>query len=452
MRCLVGLDDTDSRSGHCTTHLGFRIVGDLRASGCAFSTYPRLVRLNPNIPFKTRGNAAVCLEFETDDPDGAFEIAETAMRELSDVGNGANSGLVFLDRERAPGFLRALYLSAVSGVVSYRRVLNLLSEAGIRHVTLGNGMGVVGAAASLGFRKEDDHTYELIAYRSEAHYGKRRSVGAGSVKAMERKTFPHTFNSYDHRSGRVLLTPHGPDPVFLGIRADSPGIALSAFATLDFEERLAGHMIYLSNQCTDAHLGERLLLPMKAYSSGWLEGSVEGLRKGPGGHLYLDLRVTQTLAHCAVYKPAADLHRAAGLLEPGDEVRVFGGVRRATGRHPAVLNVEKLEVLSLNRAQRWTNPVCANCGRVAKSEGTGKGFQCRSCGARLGEDARHSEERERTIVPGTYLPSSGAQRHLTKPLSRYGRELLKAHPLIEGWFRLCPSAAWGQADGLGSCP
>jgi tRNA(Ile2)-agmatinylcytidine synthase len=56
---LLGIDDTDTRFGHSTTHLGYLVLRELARIGCTFSTYPRLVRLNPNIPFKTRGNAAV---------------------------------------------------------------------------------------------------------------------------------------------------------------------------------------------------------------------------------------------------------------------------------------------------------------------------------------------------------------------------------------------------------
>jgi tRNA(Ile2)-agmatinylcytidine synthase len=176
-------------------------------------------------------------------------------------------------------------------------------------------------------------------------------------------------------------------------------------------------------------------LPMKAYASGWLEGSVEALERGEGGHLYIDLRAAGSIVRCAIYRPAADLHRAAGLLRRGDVVRVFGGVRRATSRHPSILNVEKVEVLHLDPGQRSVNPTCAACGRIAKSEGAGKGFQCRRCGAKFDEGARRTERRVTSLVPGVYLPSSGSQRHLTKPLIRYGRELHDVHPLIEGWFQ-----------------
>ncbi len=452
MRCLLGLDDTDSQFGHCTTHLGFRIVGDLLELGCVFTTYPRLVRLNPNVPFKTRGNAAVCLEFETDDTDGAFGTAERRMRELSDVRNGANSALVFSAGEDGLSLFRSLYLSAISGLVGYRRVLDLLNRRRVRNLTLGNGMGVVGAAASLGFSVKDDHTYELIAYRDEAACGTTRIIDSDSVREMEAKTFPHTFNSYDHKNGRILVAPHGPDPVFLGIRADSPGVASSAFGMLRFDEPLAGHMIYLTNQCTDAHLADRLELPLKAYSSGWLEGVVRLVGKGEGGHVYFDLDAAGSGVHCAVYRPAADLKREAAMLRPGDSVRVYGGVRRATPRHPPILNTEKIVVLSLNIEPRISNPVCGRCGIAAKSEGARKGFQCRRCGAKFDRSALRTDRRARGIEPGIYLPSSGSQRHLTKPLIRYGRESHEIRPPVEGWFSSASSSSPPSAPGTRAHP
>jgi len=96
MRCIVGIDDTDSSRGYCTTYLAYRIAADLRPD-LAVLPYPSLVRLNPNIPFKTRGNAAVCLHLEAEDPDLAFEKICAKVSELSDVRHGANSGVVFLD-------------------------------------------------------------------------------------------------------------------------------------------------------------------------------------------------------------------------------------------------------------------------------------------------------------------------------------------------------------------
>src|SRR3989442_10221594 len=59
MPLYLGVDDTDSLRGMCTTFLATELVRALRAWDLI--GYPRLVRLNPNIPWKTRGNGAICL-------------------------------------------------------------------------------------------------------------------------------------------------------------------------------------------------------------------------------------------------------------------------------------------------------------------------------------------------------------------------------------------------------
>ena len=58
---FIGIDDTDSPAGMCTTYLGAVLVRRLKSAGLTIRE-TRLVRLNPNAPFKTRGNAAICIE------------------------------------------------------------------------------------------------------------------------------------------------------------------------------------------------------------------------------------------------------------------------------------------------------------------------------------------------------------------------------------------------------
>ena len=397
MRYLLGIDDTDSRFGHCTTHLGYLIACELARAGCALPTYPRLVRLNPNIPFKTRGNAAVCIEFEADPsrlPD-AVECAERLLEAEADVANGANAALVLVPKDPDPLYFRQLYERALGGIVGYKAVIKAVSATEAHLKLLGNGMGIVGAAASLGFRPEsNDHTFELLAYRRPENCGTQREVDRASVKEMEADTFPHTFNSYDHESGRVLISPTGPDPVLLGIRGDSPDVVLLAYRRVRVGEDPLGHIVYVTNQCTEAHLGSGLSLPLKAYSSGWLEGIVVSKEPQEGGHLSLVIEAGGSRVVCMVYEPSGDLRRMANQLESGDLLRLCGGVRRATSRHQAVLNVEKIEVISVS-------------GRPAR----------------------------RMLQPGTYLPSPRAQRHLTKQLIRYGNEAGRFPGLVPGWIR-----------------
>jgi tRNA(Ile2)-agmatinylcytidine synthase len=449
MRYLLGTDDTDSRFGHCTTHLGYLIVCELARIRCVFSAYPRLVRLNPNIPFKTRGNAAICIEFEastTELRDKAFEVAQRLLEEEADVANGANSALVMvsLDSDEELAFFRKVYRSAINGVVNYKRIIGAVSEMGVRHRLLGNGMGIVGAAASLGFScADEDHTYELISYRKPENCGRRRNVNPQSVKTMETMTFPHTFNSFDHESGRVLISPTGPDPVLTGVRGDSPQAVHDAYQRIRTGEEPLGHVIYATNQCTDAHLKERMVNPLKAFSAGWEEGEIVSARPYQGGHLMIQLRRDDSsTVSCMVYEPSGDLMRVARLLVPGDSLKVSGGVRRASSKNPAVVNVEKIEVLSVSRRVIRGNPECAVCGSTMKSEGRAKGFQCKKCGHKsAATPSRRISARADVarIRRGIYLPSPRAQRHLTKQLIRYGGEQTGMKELIKGWIEMQPS-------------
>jgi tRNA(Ile2)-agmatinylcytidine synthase len=298
---------------------------------------------------------------------------------------------VFLENLGTLPDFKELYQSAISGLVNRHRVERFLRERHVRTYTIGNGMGLVGAASSLAFGEEFDHTYELIAYRLKNHWGEERRIDPTSVVEMDRSTFPHTFNNYDYQKRKVLIAPHGPDPVFAGIRGDSPMTVIKAFRKLRYEERLEGYMVYISNQHTDAHLQREL--DWKVYSAGWVEGVVQGTEVGPGGHLYVTIRSKKDKHICAIYEPTGDLRRALKELRDGDAVRVFGGVRRATTSHPKVLNVERVDVLS--------------------------------------EVSRHG----RTLVPGTYVSSPRANRHLTKPLIRYGREASGfASPRVGAWL------------------
>ena len=58
----VGIDDTDSLDGGCTTWVALRVIEELLPDFDLIGS-PRLVRLNPDVPWKTRGNGAVALAF-----------------------------------------------------------------------------------------------------------------------------------------------------------------------------------------------------------------------------------------------------------------------------------------------------------------------------------------------------------------------------------------------------
>src|SRR5437879_13585888 len=98
----IGFDDTDSRNGMCTTFLAYKIVKYLKKERVKFLDYPYLVRFNPNIPWKTRGNGAVALKIKTKEPQIIKQNIIKFVKKYSAIEDGENPGLVFYERKDIP--------------------------------------------------------------------------------------------------------------------------------------------------------------------------------------------------------------------------------------------------------------------------------------------------------------------------------------------------------------
>ena len=95
----IGIDDTDSPDGMCTTFLASQIINEFKDNGIDLVDYPRLIRLNPFARFKTRGNGGVALKILNDSKANlAKEIVLKKVEKLSmfDCDN-TNPGVIFYD-------------------------------------------------------------------------------------------------------------------------------------------------------------------------------------------------------------------------------------------------------------------------------------------------------------------------------------------------------------------
>jgi tRNA(Ile2)-agmatinylcytidine synthase len=54
--------------------------------------------------------------------------------------------------------------------------------------------------------------------------------------------------------------------------------------------------------------------------------------------------------------------------------------------------------------------------------GKGQGYRCKKCGAKHPAAEKVAGTTERRVKPGLYVTATRSQRHLTKPLRRYGLE------------------------------
>jgi len=415
----IGFDDTDSPKGMCTTYLAYKIVDTLRKENVEFLDYPRLIRFNPNIPWKTRGNGAVGLTIKTNEPDKIKQKVKHMVKSYSDTKNGANPGLVFYQNNTIPQDFASFSELALWKLISRSFAKQFVSKNNLESFYLGNGQGLIGAVGAIGYHFSDQ-TFELLSYRKKKQFGKKRQIIPQSVREMQEKTYPYTFNSYDKKTERVLITPRGPDPVFYGVRGEDPQTVVNASKLIQTNERLDGYLVFKTNQGTSDHLKNKLdASELKPYTSGIISGIISSKPKiEKGGHVFFSLTTKDYKINCAVYRPTK-ITTVALELAVGDEVLVGGGIRRASKKHNRTLNVEFIKILKLEKHYKMTNPLCNNCNKKMKSKGKNQGFECVKCENKA--DKKIRTEIPRKIEPKLYVPAVTAHRHLTRPLQRIGR-------------------------------
>jgi tRNA(Ile2)-agmatinylcytidine synthase len=196
-------------------------------------------------------------------------------------------------------------------------------------------------------------------------------------------------------------------------------------------------MIFRSNQGTDAHLKPiQTLIEAQPYSSIVAKGTVSrNPEVFPVRHVIFAIEDATMEIDCAAYEPTGALRKIAKELVVGDEIEVYGAIRKPRAGKPLTVNLEKIRILKIAKTTRRQNPSCPNCGKHLKSMGKNQGFRCEKCKTKYPEVTKSEVAQERTLVPGLYVTSTRSQRHLTKPLRRYGLERHgeELEKLIEEW-------------------
>lgn len=411
---IIGLDDTDSKEGMCTTYLAAVLIEKLRKFG-TFSEYPLLIRLNPNIIYKTRGNAAIAIPLElknSTDTEKVKEIVIETVKNMSVLSNEhTNPGVVFIENttEKMPDELARFSMRAVQDVLEIHEAKELLIRHGISHKGFKNGRGLIGALAAAGFALTGlpDFTYELIAYREKKRCGTLREIDEESVWEADAATRPDTWDTVDYENKRIVFAPHSPDPILFGIRGNSESAVKRAFSMIK-SEPVERHVVYKTNQNTDMHLIHAKISDALDDRSYILEGTVSSPPTTiAGGHVFFELAGNGASIGCAAFEPTKNFRHIIRQLRTGDEVAVYGSVKNRT------LNIEKINITSLN-THVYRNPVC--CAKRMKSMGKEQGYRCEKCGAVKNE--QELEMIKRSISPGFYEVPPSARRHLAKPLIR----------------------------------
>lgn len=407
----MGMDDTDSPQGMCTTYLALLAIEDLEKEGFEVKGFPRLIRLNPTIPFKTRGNGAVSFLLDGE-IDSVKEIADRIIQQNSQLNHEkTNPGVVFVNPED-DNLISALFKfsnQVLKSIATIDEADSLIKKYGIKHLRYKSGRGLIGALAAVGVHL-NDFTLEKLAYRPPQRFNSPREFEEESFYQADSLTYPQTWDTVDYHNEVVVSVPNSPDPVLFGIRGDNLSSIQQAFETVKTEPK-DKEMTFVTNQGTDMHLvREEGLQELKNYQSYRLRGEVV---KEPyieeGGHVFFYMETRFGVVKCAAFEPTKQFREVIDKLVEGDQLRVYGSMKKDTinlekiGLKPAEITIEE-------------NPACPLCGKRMESAGKGQGFRCKKCKTKAPQKVTTRIKRD--IEEGFYEVPPIARRHVSKPLVR----------------------------------
>jgi tRNA(Ile2)-agmatinylcytidine synthase len=186
----IGIDDTDSSSGMCTTYVTCVIISKLKDCGFNITGFPRLIRLNPFARFKTRGNGATSFKLELKSDKEVDEVKKIVLENVQQLSvledERTNPGVVFYDG-KITSELKEFALETIRNIVTIEHAENLLNRIGADFYKFKKGRGIIGALAAISCQL-NDKTYELLAYRIPENYGTPRRINHKSVAEMNYNT------------------------------------------------------------------------------------------------------------------------------------------------------------------------------------------------------------------------------------------------------------------------
>jgi tRNA(Ile2)-agmatinylcytidine synthase len=424
---VIGLDDTDSRQrGMCTTYLAARLADAIAADG-GHVERALLVRLNPAVKHKTRGNAALAVH--TDYPAGdARTLAVDLLESLAiDADARTSPGLVVADDEptAVPDAVADFAASAVQERLGLDTAVDVADAAGYEHRGWAGegcevaGRGRIGALAAVGaWAAFGEWTYERIAYREFDRCGTPREIDDDAVFDAAEAGYPAVWDTVDREAGEAVCVPNAPGPILYGIRGDD-GDAVGRVADEIESEPVERSRCFLTNQGTDAHLQAGTLGSLAEGAAYRVDGVVtESPETRAGGHVFFTLGSpadgdadSDAATNCVAFEPTKRFRDRVRALRAGDRLTVCGEYSDGT------IKLEKIAVRELVRSEQVT-PTCEGCGCRMESAGRGQGYRCRDCGTSA--PGRVDQPLDRELEPGWYEVPPVARRHIAKPLVRGG--------------------------------
>ena len=408
---VLGLDDTDSRDrGMCTTYVAVSVSDALRRAGARVSKR-RLIRLNPAVKHKTRGNAALAIHTDAS-PAVALETAREVVQSLAVLEDErTHPGIVAAEEPIEPA-VQAFGSRAIRKILDRETAAELIETVGYRSAGFKKARGTIGALAAIGASAAlTEWTYEYIAYREPDRWGTPREVDHESVFAAADAFYPTAWDTVDRGEDETVCVPNAPGPILYGIRGDDPHAVVRLAAEIDAEP-VHTQALFETNQGTDVHLRDGAIEDVREDRAYRVTGRViEPPETRAGGHVFVTIADGTGRLRCVAFEPTKRFRDRVRALRVGDRITVAGEVSDGT------LKLEKFAVREL-REQDAVTPTCPSCGRRMESAGASQGYRCRSCGTSAASKA--IVELDRDLEVGWYEVPPCARRHIAKPLVRGG--------------------------------
>ncbi|MDR3062902.1 MAG: tRNA(Ile)(2)-agmatinylcytidine synthase [Methanobrevibacter sp.] len=400
----------------CTTYLGWKIIEELKENKIEIDGFPRLIRLNPFVRFKTRGNGAVSFKIAIDEKDTKKidlikKIVLKNIKELSELDcENTNPGVVFYIGDITEEMIN-YSMKAIHSILTIEDAEKLSKKINAEIYKIKKGRGIIGSLAAISCHL-NDFTYEILTYRLSKNYGKKRKINKKSIYKMNEKTYPLTFENIDGKY--IAIEPHTSCPILYGIRGENMDILKIAKDIVEVEEEIKGSIIYKTNQHTDIHIQKAdKISNMEKYAcysvSGYLKNDPHVIE---GGHVFFTLKDKSGEIEAAAYEPTKNFRKIIKKLIKGDQIKLFGGIGCG-----GTFNIEKIKILDLNKKIKYENPKC-HCGKKMTSAGLNKGFKCKKCGFKDPNSKKIAIEEKRDLEEKFYETPVMARRHLAKPLIR----------------------------------
>ena len=377
--------------GGCTTEVLFHLIQALPEHVTTGQT--RLVRLWPFAQQRTRGNAAVAVELNTEDEEGLLVFLDHYWRNSILPLKGIVQTSQHSDREQFPSDPGMVWFSeSISDSDIYRK--GLRQEINLQQLPIPTkswgGHGRIGATLAVLWPVRES-TFEAIAWREPS---------ANELRQLDKHAIEHidqmegTFLCRDDRLGNSLLAPRGVSPVLFGIRAWKRDVAMEALQVLldaPNTEPVIGSLVFETNQATNDHLD---------YS---IEGRVERIEVLRGGHTVIHASEQRFLA----FKESGQIATISQQLHEGDVIECKGLVAPDNSIHVEFMRIQEL-VPDKHR------PSCPTCNKSMTSMGKHQGLRCKICGFKM-DDGWVETPRSLPLKQWIQPPAS-SRRHLAKPL------------------------------------